>query len=223
MFDPSQSKRVEIKTTTCEKDLGVYIDSELKFSQHTKTQTNKANRIVGLIRRSFTHLDIHSFKILFVALVRPHLEYCGTVYNPRLLKDKRRIENILRRASKLLPGLRELPYEQRLHCLKLPSMKYRLIRGDLIEVFNWFQSYYACQTKLFAIEDRVIQTRGHSYKLKKKFCRLESRKHFFVNRVIDKWNSLPDEIVCASSLNAFKNRLDKFLNNEIYVTTNFRS
>ena len=217
MFDPIQSKRIEIKSTTCERDLGVYIDNELKFTHHTVTQVNKANRLVGLIRRSFTHLDVDSFKNLFVALVRPHLEYCGTVYNPRLVEDKRLIENVLRRASKMIPGLRELPYEQRLSRLKLPSMKYRLVRGDLIEVFKWFHSFYQCETNLFAIENREINTRGHTYKLRKKFCRLELRKHFFTNRIVDQWNRLPSEIVRAKTLNSFKNRLDSYLTNEMYT------
>ena len=110
MFDPLQSKRIDIKSTTCERDLGVYVDKELKFSRHTSTQVNKANRLVGLIRRSFTYLDVHSFKTLFITLVRPHLEYCGTIYNPRLLKDKRQVENVLRRSLKMIPGLKDLTY-----------------------------------------------------------------------------------------------------------------
>ena len=193
MFDPLQSKRIDIKSTTCERDLGVYVDKELKFSRHTSTQVNKANRLVGLIRRSFTYLDVHSFKTLFVTLVRPHREYCRTIYNPRLLKDKQQVENVLRRSSKMIPGLKDLTYEQRLSRLKLPSMMYRLVRGDLIEAYKWLHSYYKCETNMFTVENRVINTPGHTYKLRKRFCRLDLRKHFFTNRVIDKWK----EIVCA--------------------------
>ena len=192
MYDPSTSRRVELKSTICERDLGVYIDSDLKFSHHTTTQVNKANRLVGMIRRCYTYLDAYSFRRLFISLVRPHLEYCGTVYNPRLVKDKRQIENVLRRASKMIPGLRDLPYEQRLARLKLPSMQYRLIRGDLIEVYKWFHSYYKCDSQLFKIENRVF-TRGHAFKLRKSFCRLELRKHFFTMRI-------PNETAKRSSM-----------------------
>ena len=52
--------------------------------------------------------------------------------------------------------------------------------------------------------------RGHSKKLYKERSRLNIRKTFFTNRVTNLWNSLPEKVVCAPSLNSFKNRLDKF-------------
>ena len=51
------------------------MDSELKFSKHVEEQVNKANRILGLIRRSYEQLDKESMNLLFTALVRPHLEF----------------------------------------------------------------------------------------------------------------------------------------------------
>ena len=69
-------ERTTLENTVLEKDLGVNIDPTLKFSLHTEMQVNKANKIMGLIRRSYQHLDPSSFKLLFTALVRPHLEYC---------------------------------------------------------------------------------------------------------------------------------------------------
>ena len=77
MYDDTENKHVDIKCKVLERDLGVYIDKELKFTQHTITQVNKANRLLGIIRRSYTYLDASSFKNLFVTLVRPHLEYCN--------------------------------------------------------------------------------------------------------------------------------------------------
>ena len=54
------------------------------------------------------------------------------------------------------------------------------------------------------------RTRGHCYKLVKTRSRLDIRKNFFSQRVINVWNSLPSEVVEAESVNAFKNRYDKF-------------
>jgi len=56
-----------------------------------------------------------------------------------------------------------------------------------------------------AVEDI---TRGHSMKLQKARCKTALQEHFFSLRVIENWNSLPEEIVTAPSLNAFKRRLD---------------
>ena len=65
----------ELKFIHEEKDLGVIIDLNLKFSSHFVNQVEKANRLMGLIRRSYSFLDIVSFKYLFISLVRPPLEY----------------------------------------------------------------------------------------------------------------------------------------------------
>ena len=56
-----------------EKDLGVTIDNELKLQQHCDNQVKKANRLLGLIRRSFVYINSESVKLLYNALVRTHL------------------------------------------------------------------------------------------------------------------------------------------------------
>jgi hypothetical protein len=52
------------------------------------------------------------------------------------------IENIQRRATKLIPGLSDLSYEDRLRPLKLPSLSYRRSRGDMIEVYKIMSGKY---------------------------------------------------------------------------------
>jgi hypothetical protein len=69
------------------------------------------------------------------AYVRPHHEYANPVWNPYLKKHIDTIENIQRRATKLIPGFSDLSYEDRLRRLKLPSLSYRRSRGDMIEVY----------------------------------------------------------------------------------------
>ena len=64
-----------LEETISEKDLGIYIDNKLRLSDHVDAAVNKANRLVGLIRRSYEHLDGDSLVQLYKALVRPHLEY----------------------------------------------------------------------------------------------------------------------------------------------------
>ena len=73
---------------TEEKDFGVIIDHKLNFSSHIVTQVKKANKMMSLIRRSYTHIDITSFRYLFNSLVRPHLEYCISVWYPLPKKDE---------------------------------------------------------------------------------------------------------------------------------------
>ena len=68
-----------------EKDIGVIIDQKLKFNDHVATKVNKANSILGIIRRSYKYLDEQTFKHLYKALVRPHLEYANATWSPKQL------------------------------------------------------------------------------------------------------------------------------------------
>ena len=202
----NSEERETLATTNSEKDLGVEVDSELKFSQHVEKQVGKANRILGQIRRSFQHLDANTMKLLFTSLVRPHLEYANAIWSPRLKKDSNLIEGVLRRATKLIPGLKDLEYTERLKKINIPSMKYRRERGDMIEVYKFVHGEYDMPPP-FTL-DNEKKTRGHTYKIKKVRVNTSLRQGFFSERVVDKWNSLPDVLVTTTSINSFKNGLD---------------
>ena len=116
-----------------EKYIGVTIDSKLTFEHHMNEKINKANSIMGLIRRTFTCLDEETFLLLNKALIRPHLEYANALWSPYKIKDITAIENVQRRATKLVLSLKNLEYEDRLRKLKLPTLKYRRLPGDMIE------------------------------------------------------------------------------------------
>ena len=99
-------KHKELEFIEKEKDLGVNLNNNLKFSSHITNQIIKANHCMRLIERSYTYLDKISFRYLFNALIRPHLEYCVVIWYPLVKKDNELTENVLCRASKLIPGYR---------------------------------------------------------------------------------------------------------------------
>lgn len=119
-----------LKTVSQEKDLGIIIDDSLSFETHIHEKVKKANALTGMIRRTFTYMDKNIYKTLFTTIVRPHLEYGAPIWNPYKIKLINLIENVQRRSTKQVPGLRDLPYKERLRRLKLPSLKYRRYRGD---------------------------------------------------------------------------------------------
>ena len=86
-----------IEFITEEKDLGVTIDHKLNFSSHLVTQVKTTNKMMDLIRRSYTHLDITSFRYLFSSLLRLHLQYCVSIWYPLLKKDEKLIESFASR------------------------------------------------------------------------------------------------------------------------------
>jgi len=142
-------------------------------------------------------------------MVRSHLEYANSVWNPHgegLIKE---LERVQMRATKLVSGLRKTCYKQRLVELKLPTLKYRRIRGDMIEVYKLLTNKYDDNT-VHLDRNLDTRTRGHTKKLVVKRCHYDVRKYSFCIRVISIWNSLPCEVISAPSVNSFKNRLDEF-------------
>ena len=200
---------VDLQTVNSEKDIGVTVDANLTFEEHIQNQVNKANRNLGIIRRSFKYLDMETFCLLYKALVRPHLEYAASVWNPYKKKDIDSIENVQRRATKLMPILANLSYEERLEKLKLPTLKFRRLRGDMIEVFKILSGIYDKEVTVgLFVPSTNTNTRGNSKKLQKSRNRLDIRKNYFTNRVIDVWNSLPEAVISAKTVKSFETRLD---------------
>lgn len=199
-----------MESVVAEKDLGVIIDSDLSFEKHASEKINKANSIVGLIRRTFVSLDEVIFRSLFTALIRPILEYANQVWCPYKIKDITAIENVQRRATRLVPSLRDLSYSDRLKKLNLPTLAYRRSRGDMIETYKILQGVYDDDVcgDLFVLQGDS-RTRGHSKKLFKRRTRLNIRKYCFCNRVVDNWNSLPEWVVNVDSVDKFERELDK--------------
>ena len=100
-------------------------------------------------------------------------------------------------------------YKERLMALKLPTLKYRRIRGDMIEVYKLLTNMYDDNTVQLDLNSDT-RTRGHTKKLVVRRCRYDVRKYSFSNRITNIWNSLPDEIISAPTVNTFKNMLDRF-------------
>ena len=206
-----------LQPTKLEKDLGVYVDEELKFHQHVRLSVKKANRILGLIRHTFNNLDETSLPLLYKSLVRPHLEYANTIWHPRFAMDREEIEKVQHRATKLIPQISHLPYDQRLEYLGLPSLQYRRIRADLIQTYKIFTKQERLDPAIFFVPHQYSSTRGHSKKLQKPRSNTNLRLHSFSNRIVNTWNSLPQEIIDSSSLNVFKSQIDHHFATQRYA------
>ena len=137
-----------------EKDLCVIVDEKLKFDTHTVTQANKANRVLGLIRRNFDNLDEEMLALMYKSLVRPHLEHCHAVVYPQYVKQEM-LEAVQRRATRLVPKIRKKEYPERLEKLKLPSLAYHPRRGDVIEVYKYTHNTYNVAIQPVEVEIRT--------------------------------------------------------------------
>ena len=199
---------LDLDPTSEEKDLGVLIDDQLKFSSHVSKAVKKASRMLGLIKTVIKYKDQTTIPMLFKSLVRPHLEYGNLIWCPRWKKDQLEVEKVQRRATKLIPSISQLPYQQRLRELKLPSLHHRRRRGDMIQVFKIMTAVERISADDF-FQKSNTNLRGHEYKLYKRKSITSLRQHSFSRRVIDEWNSLPAHVVNSDSVDQFKNHIDK--------------
>lgn len=203
----------DLQSCDMEKDIGVIIEGDLSFDKHINTKVNKANSMFGIIRRNFQFLDTKTFSPLYKALVRTHLDYASSVYSPHKMKHIDAIESVQRRATKQLPGMKDLTYPERLRLLKIPTLSYRRVRGDMIEIYKITHGIYdkkACGfLNLQADLPTRSSSRGNTYRIQHLRTTSLLRKHAFAARSASVWNSLPDHVVAANSINSFKNSLDK--------------
>ena len=148
------------------------------------------------------------FLPIYKAIVRPHLEYCVQAWSPLFKKDANCLEKVQRLATRMVEGMQGLSYEDRLKELNLFSLERRRIRGDLIETFKIKKGLSGLNPGDFFTDAPYQGTRGHEYKLMKQRSRLNLRANFFSNRIVTRWNSLPEDIVNLPNVQTFKKALD---------------
>ncbi len=122
---------VKLESVHCVKDLGVTITSNLKFSQHCKDAACKANRMLGFIIKKISFKNKDVILPMYISLVRHHLEYAVQFWSLHHAKEIANLEALQRRATKMIPSLRNKSYEERLARLNLFSLEKRRIQGKL--------------------------------------------------------------------------------------------
>ena len=171
-------------------------------------KVNKASQIMGIIRRTAVYLNRHNFNLLYTSLVRPHLEYGNVVWSPFLKSDISLIENVQRRASRYVPDINKLEYQERLEALNLHTLQYRRFRADMIKTYKITHGHFEDNCVKHLFEMKSANTRGHEYAIKIRHSNTTTRRNYFAFRVASVWNSLSSDIVGSVSLNVFKKKLD---------------
>lgn len=186
-----------LAASDCERDLGVFVDKELKFSKHIDRLNVNARRLMGQMYKVFKNRDIQFHLMLFKSYIRPILEYASPVWNPYLMKDRLKLEKIQRSFTKKLPGLSHLSYSERLQHLHLQLLEERRVKIDLAQVYKIVNGLDDLDYSDFFVDSPAGITRGHSLKLFYVKCRRTGRLNSFTMRCVRRWNALPERAVQA--------------------------
>ena len=152
---------------------------------------------------------------IYLANIRPKLEYASTLWNTGYAGDLRKLERVQRRWTRKMRGLENLSYPERLHRLNLFSVKGRLLRADLIMVWKIFNSKCAISPEqLFVMSSFTY--RGHNLKIYKPIIRLDIRKRSFACRIIADWNALSTTTVNSLTVESFKKHLQADLGHKLF-------
>ena len=157
------------------KDLGVLTDCSLSWNSHTDMITAKANRMLGLIKRTCKDLkDTATLKTLFCSLVRSNLEYCSVVWSPFTKRNIDKLERIQRRATKFILKSND-QYDIRLRELNLLTLEQRRFLFDVTFLFKALNGYmdvdFSKFLDFYCQEDRYSFRHSDNRSLKKRFAR----------------------------------------------------
>ena len=197
----------EISAVEQIRDLGVIVDSKLKFSAHIAKIVSTARQRIALIFRAFFTRDVKSLIIAYKSYILPLIEFCSPVWSPHSVHDIMLLESVQRRYSKRIPGLENISYNDRLKFLNLSTLELRRLHFDLIFCYKLLNGHIAGLPENYGLTLSNRKSRGNSLKLTINISRIDARKHFFASRIFEPWNSLPDEVVLAKTVKSFKRQL----------------
>ena len=196
-----------LEKTKEEVDLGVTITEKLTSDKHIDKITRELMNMLKRIKIAFSYMDMDMMRTLISSLIRPRMEYAAVVWSPHTKKNIRKLERVQRAATKMVPELSGMSYEERLKKMELPTLEKRRERGDLINVYRMVNGLEEVEEGFLNLEPG--RTRGHGKRLKKENCRRDIKKYSFPHRVVDTWNGLSEDVVNAGSVHNFKDKLDK--------------
>jgi len=125
------------------------VSDDFKWEKQCCDAVKTANRILGMINRNFTDRSQSTLIPLYKSVVRPHLEYYRSVWNPHFRTDIELIEGVQRRATKLVQDVEHLHYNDRLEHLGLMCLYTTRIRSDLIDTYKIMNGIYNVKTVIF--------------------------------------------------------------------------
>ena len=155
-----------LDSSPAEKNLRVLVDGRLDIRQQGVFAAQNANGILSCIKRVVASKE-REVIVLYFAILRPHLEHCVQVWGPQYRKDAELLEQVDRRATKMIRGLEHLSCDERLRKLELFILGKRRLQGDLTVIFQYLKGAYRQEFDQLFRQVDSDRTRGNGFKTKR--------------------------------------------------------
>lgn len=183
---------VQLERVTSEKDVGVIVTSSLSWDSHVHTIIAKANKLLGLLKRTCPFLtDVSVRRSLYLALVKSQLCYATQVWSPAQFSLKSQLERVQRRATRWILGTRigEMSYRDRLIKLNLLPLAYDRELKDLVFLYKCLNNYTDLNILNFVSFISHSRTRrSNSFNLTTPSCKTSTFQASYFNRTVKLWN-----------------------------------
>ena len=194
--------------------LGVWITNDLSWTKQIEENCKKANQKIGILyRRFYQYCSTSVLKCLYVALVRPHLEYAVPVWDPHLIKHIELLEKVQKFALKVCTKSWNQPYDTLLLQTQLPRLEQRRTQLKLSFLYQLVRDLAFCPQAPLMFRNMQVNVRNNNpYLLIRPICHSTAHYHSFFPHSIFLWNNLPSSVTHSSSLYSFKRNVSKYLN-----------
>ena len=187
-------------------DIGINVQSNLKYTNHCNKVIRNAHYSIRNIFNTFKYHSADFYVKLYVTYVRPILEGACQVWAPSIKDNIDNIEKVQRFFTRRLPGMKDIPYLQRLTKLNLEPLERRRMKHDLVFFYKMINGKTV--VNLDNSFRFIPSYRGHNKTLFLHYSRTDKRKYFYINRIVSLWNSLPYDCVNANAISSFKKKLE---------------
>ena len=193
------------------KYLGVLISNDLSWNEQVCKVAAKANTTLHFISRNLKHCPRSMRQTAYCSLTRSGVEYCSSVWDPHLQKDKVRLEKINRRAARVVfnrtwrdPNVSPTAL---LHQLQWAPLETRRYHQRMCLMYKVSHGLVAVPPTRLIPPARNL--RGHTRKYQHISTTCDPAKFPFFPRSIPEWNQLDNDIVTAPSIDSFRSRLTR--------------
>ena len=185
------------------------ISKNLNWKPHISNITKKANSTLGLLRRNLRKCPSQTRELAYNTYVRPTLEYASLVWDNEIKDQINRVESIQRRAARFVKAEYRWDHSvtAMLNELRWPSLKERRAHAKMAFMWRIVNNLVAIPIAPPYLYPSFHSLRGHQLRFSQQHCRIQAYQHSFFPSAVRLWNSLPQAVVSAQSLDTFKKLL----------------